>query len=126
APTGTISLVAETSSGVEPNFSWAYIRRDSLGTRTYVHPLAAFTLGLQVDQTDEASIERAAKYVVEHIDDLPPHFISAMDITSAEHVQVLAATQRNVDNSVSKTCNGAYDDTVESVDALYMLARKLG
>jgi ribonucleoside-diphosphate reductase alpha chain len=126
APTGTISLVAETSSGVEPNFSWAYIRKDSLGTRTYVHPLAAAALGLQVDQTDEASIERSAKYVVEHINDLPAHFISATDITSAQHVQVLAATQRNVDNSVSKTCNGAYDDTVESVHALYMLARKLG
>ncbi|MER3630997.1 MAG: ribonucleotide reductase, partial [Blastocatellia bacterium] len=41
APTGTISLVAETSSGIEPNFSWAYVRRDTLGTRTYVHPLAA-------------------------------------------------------------------------------------
>ena len=35
APTGTISLVAETSSGVEPNFSWAYVRKDTLGTRTY-------------------------------------------------------------------------------------------
>ena len=36
APTGTISLVAETSSGVEPNFSWAYVRHDTLGKRTYV------------------------------------------------------------------------------------------
>src|SRR5882762_11309349 len=35
APTGTISLVAETSSGIEPNFSWAYVRKDTLGTRTY-------------------------------------------------------------------------------------------
>ncbi len=125
APTGTISLVAETSSGIEPNFSWAYVRNDSLGTRTYVHPLAAAALGLQVDQTDEASIARAAKYVGEHLNDLPPYFISAMDITSEQHVQVLAATQRNVDNSVSKTCNGAHDDTVESVNALYLLARKL-
>jgi ribonucleoside-diphosphate reductase alpha chain len=125
APTGTISLVAETSSGIEPNFSWAYVRNDSLGTRTYVHPLAAAALGLQVDQTDEAAIARAAKYVVEHLKDLPPYFISAMDITSEQHVHVLAATQRNVDNSVSKTCNGAHDDTVESVNALYLLARQL-
>jgi ribonucleoside-diphosphate reductase alpha chain len=125
APTGTISLVAETSSGIEPNFSWAYVRNDSLGTRTYVHPLAAAALGLKVDQTDEASIARAARYVVEHLNDLPPYFISAMDITSEQHVHVLAATQRNVDNSVSKTCNGAHDDTVESVNALYLLARKL-
>jgi ribonucleoside-diphosphate reductase alpha chain len=41
-------------------------------------------------------------------------------------VHVLAAAQRNVDNSVSKTCNGAVNDTVESVDALYRLARQLG
>jgi len=64
APTGTISLVAETSSGVEPNFSWAYVRTDTLGTRTYVHTLAAEALGLQVDQTDQASIDYAAGYVV--------------------------------------------------------------
>ena len=46
APTGTISLVAETSSGVEPNFSWAYVRQDTLGKRTYVHTLAAEALGI--------------------------------------------------------------------------------
>ena len=45
APTGTISLVAETSSGIEPNFSWAYVRKDTLGTRTYVHTLAAQSFG---------------------------------------------------------------------------------
>src|SRR6266498_436875 len=126
APTGTISLVAETSSGVEPNFSWAYVRKDSIGTRTYVHPLAAEALGLHVDQTDQDSIERAAAYVVEHLNKLPAHFISAMDISSEQHVKVLAAAQRNVDNSVSKTCNGAKDDTLESVSKLYMLARQLG
>jgi ribonucleoside-diphosphate reductase alpha chain len=126
APTGTISLVAETSSGVEPNFSWAYVRQDTLGTRTYVHTLAASALGMEVDQTDQDSINRAAAYVVEHEKELPPYFISAMSISAQQHVHVLAAAQRNVDNSVSKTCNGAYDDTVEAVDALYRLARQLG
>src|SRR6185437_7499147 len=121
APTGTISLVAETSSGIEPNFSWAYVRNDTISTRTYVHSLAAAALGLEVDYTDETSIERAAAYVTAHPNDLPPHFISAQ-----QHVRVLATTQRNVDNSVSKTCNASTDDTVESVNALYMLARKLG
>ena len=126
APTGTISLVAETSSGIEPNFSWAYVRQDTLGTRTYVHPIAAEALGLSVDQSDEDSIKAAAEYVVEHESELPEHFISAMNIKSIEHVQVLAAAQKHVDNSISKTCNGARDDTVESVDELYHLARKLG
>ena len=126
APTGTISLVAETSSGIEPNFSWAYVRKDTLGTRTYVHTLAAQALGIDVDQSDQESIDAAAAYVVEHEKDLPPHFISAMNISAEQHVHVLAAAQRNVDNSVSKTCNGAVNDTVESVDALYRLGRQLG
>ncbi|CAN5486956.1 vitamin B12-dependent ribonucleotide reductase [soil metagenome] len=126
APTGTISLVAETSSGIEPNFSWAYVRQDTLGTRTYVHSLAAEALGLDVDQTNEESIKTAAQFVVDHEDELPPHFISAMKIKSLQHVKVLAAAQKHVDNSISKTCNGAKDDTLESVDELYHLARKLG
>lgn len=125
APTGTISLVAETSSGIEPNFSWAYVRQDTIGTRTYVHPLAAEALGIEVDLEDEESIKRAARYVLEHERDLPAYFISAMNIPSFHHVEVLAAAQRHVDNSVSKTCNGAKDDTVESVEALYRLARTL-
>jgi ribonucleoside-diphosphate reductase alpha chain len=126
APTGTISLVAETSSGIEPNFSWAYVRKDTLGTRTYVHTIAAQALGIEVDQTDQESIDKAAAYVVEHEKELPPYFISAMNISAEQHVHVLAAAQRNVDNSVSKTCNGAVNDTVESVDSLYRLARQLG
>ena len=126
APTGTISLVAETSSGIEPNFSWAYVRKDTLGTRTYVHTLAAQSLGIEVDQTQQESIDKAADYVCEHESELPPHFISAMNISAEQHVHVLAAAQRNVDNSVSKTCNGAVNDTVESVDKLYRLGRQLG
>ncbi len=126
APTGTISLVAETSSGIEPNFSWAYVRQDTIGKRTYVHTLAAQALGIDVDQTDQDSIDSASEYVVEHQHELPDYFISAMSITAEQHVHVLAAAQRNVDNGVSKTCNGSADDTLESVDNLYHLARELG
>ncbi len=71
---------------------------------------------MDVDQTDQESIDAAAAYVVEHESELPPYFISAMNISAEQHVHVLAAAQRNVDNSVSKTCNGAVNDTVESVD----------
>jgi len=126
APTGTISLVAETSSGIEPNFSWAYVRRDTLGERHYVHTVAAEALGMPVDQSDEESIKNAANFVVENMDKLPRYFISAMDITSHQHVRVLAAAQKHVDNSISKTCNGSNDDTIESVDQLYRLAKELG
>ena len=83
-------------------------------------------LGIEVDQTDEESIKAAAEYVVEHENELPAHFISAMKIKSLAARKVLAAAQKHVDNAISKTCNGANDDTVESVDELYHLARKLG
>jgi len=126
APTGTISLVAETSSGIEPNFSWAYVRKDTLGTRTYVHTLAAHALGMDVDQCEQESIDDGATFVVDHENELPSYFISAMNISAEQHVHVLAAAQRNVDNSVSKTCNGSVTDTVESVDRLYRLGRQLG
>ncbi len=126
APTGTISLVAETSSGVEPNFSWAYVRHDTLGKRTYVNTLAARALGMEVDQTDQDSIDRAAEFVVEHEAELPDYFVHAMSISAEQHVYVLAAAQRHVDNGVSKTCNGSRDDTIENVDNLYRLGRELG
>jgi ribonucleoside-diphosphate reductase alpha chain len=63
--------------------------------------------------------------VVEHESELPEYFISAMKIGSTDHVRVLAAAQKHVDNSISKTCNGATNDTLESVDELYRLARDL-
>ncbi|MBI4853409.1 MAG: adenosylcobalamin-dependent ribonucleoside-diphosphate reductase [Acidobacteria bacterium] len=125
APTGTISLIAETSSGIEPNFSWAYLRQDTLGKRFYVHPLAAEALGIKYDPTDEASIEMAAQQVVERQAELPSYFINAYEIGGEEHIRVLAAFQKNVDNSISKTCNGASTDTVADVDRLYRLARSL-
>ena len=70
--------------------------------------------------------KKRRNYVVENVDKLPSYFISAMDITSHQHVKVLAAAQKHVDNSISKTCNGANDDTVESVDKLYRMAKDLG
>jgi ribonucleoside-diphosphate reductase alpha chain len=91
-----------------------------------VHTLAAQALGIDVDQTDADSIGAAAAYVVEHEADLPPYFVSAMKVPAEQHVKVLAATQRNVDNSVSKTCNGARTDTVDDVARLYDMARQLG
>ena len=81
---------------------------------------------MEVDQTEQESIDKASDYVCEHEIELPPYFISAMNISAEQHVHVLAAAQRNVDNSVSKTCNGAVNDTVESVDSLYRLGRQLG
>lgn len=116
APTGTISLVAETSSGIEPNFSWAYVREDTLGKRTYVHTLAAQALGVDVDQTNQDSIDYASEYVVNNEDKLPSYFVSAMNITAEQHVRVLAAAQAHVDNGVSKCVVG--DTLVLTADGL--------
>ncbi|HZS04497.1 MAG TPA: adenosylcobalamin-dependent ribonucleoside-diphosphate reductase [Blastocatellia bacterium] len=126
APTGTISLVAETSSGCEPNFSYAYVRRDTIGTRTYAHPIAAKALGLALDPTDSKSIEAAANYIVEHRDELPEYFVDALTLTPDDHLRVLKSFQDHVDNSISKTVNAPASYSVEDTDRVHRLAWKLG
>ncbi|MEP7340606.1 MAG: adenosylcobalamin-dependent ribonucleoside-diphosphate reductase [Acidobacteriota bacterium] len=126
APTGTISLVAETSSGCEPNFSYAYVRRDTLGTRTYAHPVAAKVLGIELDNSDPASIEHAAAYIVEHRDKLPEYFVDAMTLDPDDHLRVLKSFQDHVDNSISKTVNAPASYTIEDTDRVHRLAWKMG
>jgi ribonucleoside-diphosphate reductase alpha chain len=126
APTGTISLVAETSSGCEPNFSYAYVRRDTLGTRTYAHPIAAKALGIELDNTDPASIERAASHIVEHRDKLPEYFVDAHTLMPDDHIRVLKAFQDHVDNSISKTINAPSSYKIEDTDRVHRLAWKMG
>jgi len=126
APTGTISLVAETSSGCEPNFSYAYVRRDTLGTRTYAHPIAAKALGIELDNTDPASIERAASFIVENRDKLPEYFVDAHTLMPDDHLRVLKAFQDHVDNSISKTVNAPSSYSIEDTDRVHRLAWKMG
>lgn len=126
APTGTISLVAETSSGCEPNFSYAYVRRDTLGTRTYAHPVAAKVLGIELDNSDPVSIERAAAYIVENRDKLPEYFVDALTLDPDKHLRVLKAFQDHVDNSISKTVNAPASYTIEDTDRVHRLAWKMG
>ncbi len=125
APTGTISLVAETSSGIEPNFDWVYIRKDTIGERAYLHPLVANQLKIKVDWQDPDSIMKAAKEAQGRLYELPDYFVTAHDLSAKEHVEMLATWQPYIDNSISKTCNGAKSDTVDDVDSLYKLAYKL-
>src|SRR5215467_8674540 len=126
APTGTISLVAETSSGCEPNFSYAYVRRDTIGTRTYAHPIAAKALGIELDNTDSASIERAASFIVENRDKLPGYFVDAHTLMPDDHLRVLKAFQDHVDNSISKTINAPSSYTIKDTDRAHRLAWKMG
>ncbi len=126
APTGTISLVAETSSGCEPNFSYAFVRRDTIGTRTYAHPIAAKALGIEVDQTNPESIAAAAQAIVEKRDQLPEYFVDALTLDPDNHLRVLKAFQDHVDNSISKTVNAPASYSVEDTDRVHRLAWKMG
>jgi ribonucleoside-diphosphate reductase alpha chain len=126
APTGTISLVAETSSGCEPNFSYAYVRRDTIGTRTYAHPLAARALGVEIDNTDPASIERAANHIVANREKLPEYFVDALTLMPDDHLRVLKAFQDHVDNSISKTVNAPSSYSIKDTDRVHRLAWKMG
>jgi ribonucleoside-diphosphate reductase alpha chain len=126
APTGTISLVAETSSGCEPNFSYAYVRRDTLGTRVYAHPLAAAELGLAFDPLDETSVAAAAEQIQKRVAELPAYFVDAHDLTPDEHLRMLKALQQHVDNSISKTINAPASFTLDDTDRVHRLAWKMG
>ncbi len=126
APTGTISLVAETSSGCEPNFSYAYVRRDTISTRTYAHPLAAKALGIEVDLSNSDSIARAAQHIVENRDKLPDYFVDAMTLVPDDHLRVLKSFQDHVDNSISKTVNAPSSYSVADTDRVHRLAWKMG
>ena len=108
APTGTTSLLAGVSSGIEPVFDFAMVRRDRTGEHVLYHPLY---------QTWRASHPD---------DDLPPHFVKASDLTPEEHVRVQATIQQFTDASISKTVNAPNHHTVAEVDTLYRLAYELG
>jgi ribonucleoside-diphosphate reductase alpha chain len=107
APTGTLSLIAGVSSGIEPVFAFEY-ERHVLGTvLKEVHPLYR--------QFQEEGRE---------LD--PQVFVTARQIAPEWHVRMQAAFQKYVDNAVSKTINFPAEATVEDVKGAYLLAHKLG
>src|SRR5216683_2820650 len=108
APTGTTSLLSGVSSGIEPVYDFAMIRRDRTGEHILYHPL------LQAWR-DAHPNEPTAKY-----------FVSSKDLTPEEHVRVQAMVQRYTDSSISKTVNAPNDHTVEQVETLYRLAYESG
>ncbi|MFA5932899.1 MAG: adenosylcobalamin-dependent ribonucleoside-diphosphate reductase [Microgenomates group bacterium] len=109
APTGTTSLLAGVSSGIEPVFDFAMKRRDRTGESIIYHPL----FKAWKDESDENEIP-------------PEYFAGANDLTPDDHILVQATVQRYTDASISKTVNAHKDHTVEDVQKLYMDAYKLG
>ncbi|MEW6528867.1 MAG: adenosylcobalamin-dependent ribonucleoside-diphosphate reductase [Candidatus Micrarchaeota archaeon] len=131
APTGTISMIANTSSGIEPQFSLAYMKIVMDGVRlyysedTFEHVLKV--RGLYTPELMQKIIESGT---ISNFDELPAEikeiFRVAHDVSPEAHVRMQAAFQKYTDLAVSKTINLPVDATVEDVQNAYFLAWKTG
>jgi ribonucleoside-diphosphate reductase alpha chain len=136
APTGTISIIAGCSGGVEPMFSLVFYRNVLKGQDEGKGPM------IQIDPTFERVARERGFYSEElmdqiardgtlaRIDEIPEDikrvFVCAHDITPEWHVRMQAAFQRHCDSSISKTINFPHDAKVEEVETIYRLAYALG
>lgn len=127
APTGSISIIAGCSSGVEPLFAVSYIRNVLDGSKLIeIHPLFK-ELAIKEGFYSQELMERVAEHgTVAHIDEIPQYikdvFVTAHDITPEWHIKMQAAFQDHVDNAVSKTVNFPATATQEDVRNVYQLA----
>lgn len=131
APTGTISLIAGCSSGIEPLFGVAYTRRAMEEVNLpVVHPHF-------VDAAREGGFysallmeEVAKKGSIQDISSVPEDvkrlFVTSADISCRWHIKIQAAFQRHCDNAVSKTINFSEDATAENVKDAFLMAHELG
>ena len=109
APTGTTGTMVNTSTGIEPFFSWVYYRKSRLGLHEEQVPLVKDWYENNPGKTE-----------------LPDHFVTAMDLSPIEHVRVQGAFQRWIDSAISKTCNVPNEYTVNQVSELYQYMYELG
>ncbi len=131
APTGTISIIAGCSSGVEPLFAVSYTRtvmdNDELAE---VHPLFRMACEQRGVYSNKLMMDIAEAGSVRHVDQVPEDmrklFVTAHDITPECHIRMQAAFQKHVDNAVSKTVNFRHDATIDDVETVYRLAYSLG
>jgi ribonucleoside-diphosphate reductase alpha chain len=135
APTGTISIIADCSGGIEPMFSLAFVRnvlRDQLhGEKPLVEVNSTFrqVAEQRMFYSDEL-IERIARegtlaHLPEIPDDVKRVFVCAHDISPDWHMRMQAAFQRHCDSSISKTINFPREATREDVEKIYRLAYEL-
>jgi ribonucleoside-diphosphate reductase alpha chain len=131
APTGTLSIIAGCSSGIEPLFALSYTRhildgQQLIEVNPYFEETArkeAFYSPELMQQLAEGKILRDVENVPDWIKDV---FVTAHDITPEWHVRMQAAFQKFTDSAVSKTVNLPHEATTEDVAQVYMLAYKLG
>lgn len=120
APTGSTSLMANTTSGIEPVFEFEFTRRDRIGTHVIRHHL--WDKYYNVHKQELTKKNEKGEDVVEK----PEWFVSSADLTPEQHIDVQAVIQKYVDASISKTVNAPNSYTVEDVSNLYMQAYKKG
>ncbi len=134
APTGSISIIAGCSSGIEPLFAVAYTRRVLDGTELKeVHPLFKKALeehGLSAEEIEKIIEQALRTGSVAKIEEVPKEirrlFVTAFDISPEQHLRIQAAFQRHVHNAVSKTINFPQEATQEDIRRAYLLAYELG
>ena len=130
APTGTISIIAGCSSGIEPLFAISFVRNVLSGTKLFeVNPYFEEVARARGFYSKELIAEIAQFGSLRKIRGIPADvkriFLTAFDVTPREHLQIQAAFQKYTDNSVSKTINLPADATVDDVRKIYLLAYKL-
>ncbi|SNX54322.1 vitamin B12-dependent ribonucleotide reductase [Thermoanaerobacterium sp. RBIITD] len=131
APTGTISIIAGTSSGIEPLFAIAMTRNVMDNTELVeVNPVFKEVAIKRGFYSEELMREIAKKGTLKDIEGIPEDvkrvFVTAHDIDPVWHIKMQAAFQKHVDNAVSKTVNFRHDATIDDVREVYELAYKLG
>jgi ribonucleoside-diphosphate reductase alpha chain len=131
APTGTLSILANASSGIEPIFAVSFVRQ-VLDNNTLVEVNPQFE---KIARGRGFFSPELMKEIAEHgsIGDLPEIpadvrrlFVTAHDITPEDHIRMQAAFQKHTDNAVSKTVNFPRHATVEDVRQVFELAYRLG
>jgi ribonucleoside-diphosphate reductase alpha chain len=131
APTGTISIIAGCSSGIEPVFAISYFRRILDGEELVeVHPLfmdVAKERGFYSERLVKEIAEKGSLHSVKGVpEEVQRVFVAAHDVHPQWHIRIQAAFQRHTDNAVSKTINFPSDATKQDVSDAYLLAYHLG
>ncbi len=131
APTGTISIIAGCSSGIEPLFAISYVRRVLDGAELVeVHPYFEEVARQRGFYSPELMQRIAQTGSIRDIKEIPKDvrrlFVTAHDITPHWHVKIQAAFQKQTDNAVSKTVNFPASAATEDVRQVYLLAYELG
>ncbi len=130
APTGTISIIAGCSSGIEPLFAVSFVRNVLSGTRLFeTNPLFEEIAKERGFHRRELLAEVAKHPSLAQVKGIPREvkklFVTAFDVAPRQHLEIQAAFQRYTDNAVSKTINLPADATVEDVRVIYLEAHRL-